>query len=125
MRTFLNKHKFIRVITFKKDKSTSIAYHARDSFKPSYLIDPNHIFLGNGYSTIIHVEGQAQSCNPLDFESKYDGAKFQVAINTKIIEDTFTGLKSNKFDLTQMILFLSIAMNFVILYFTLKSNGVF
>ena len=125
MRNFLNKHKFIRVIQFQKDKSVQIHYHLRDKFHPDYLVNPDHIFMGNGYSTIVVNGDKPETLNPLDFTSKYDGNMFKSAINTKIIEDTFAGLKTSKFDLTQIIMFLLIAMNFITLYFTLKSNGVF
>ena len=120
MRTPFNKHKFIRVITFYEDKSTKINYYKREQFKPAYLIHSDHIFLGKGYSTIVHCNNQPETVNPLDFESKYDGKMFKAAINTKIIEDTFAGLKTNKFDLTQILLFLSLGISAVLLYFVLK-----
>ena len=124
MRTFLNKHKYIKVIKFTGDKSVSINYYRRDEFKPVYLINPDHIFLHNGYTTIIISDKAAETINPLDFTSKYDIAKFQAAINNKVIGDTFNALKGNKFDLQQILLFLSLAVNFLVLYFLLKSQGI-
>lgn len=120
-----HKHDFIRVITFNNDKTSAVQYHASKKYKPSYLINPDHIFLWNGYRTIIIKEGGIETINPLDFESKYDESNFTTAINSKLIRETFTSLKTNKIDLMQIILFLSLAINFVVLYFTLKSNGVF
>jgi hypothetical protein len=81
--------------------------------------------MGNGYTTIIITDKAQETINPLDFKSQYDAEQFKVAINNKIIADTFSTLKTNKFDLTQIILFASVALNIIILYFTLKSNGVF
>lgn len=125
MRFFLNKHLYIKVITFKTDKSMTVEYFTRSKFKPKYLVNPDHIFLSNGYTTIVRSETSAETMNPLDFKSKYDVKKFQTAINSKIIDETFSNLKTSKFDLTQIILFLSLAINFIVLYFILKSQGVF
>ena len=125
LRFFWNKHKFIRVIKFNSDKSSTITYYQRATFKPKYLVNPDHIFIANGYTTIIITDKAQETINPLDFKSQYDAEQFKIAINNKIIADTFSTLKTNKFDLTQIILFASVALNIIILYFTLKSNGVF
>jgi hypothetical protein len=120
MRLFFNKDKFIRVITFYGDKSSRITYHKRNKFKPSYLINPNHIFMANGYSTIVASDTSPETINPLDFKSKYDISKFQSAINNKVIEDTFSNLKSKRYDLTQILLFISLLCNAVVLFIVLK-----
>lgn len=125
MRTFWNKHKFIKVIKFNKDKTSMTTYYRLASFKPIYLINPNNVFNSNGYSTILITDESTENINPLDFKSKYELSKFQSAINNKLIQDTFNTLKSNKFDLTQIIVFGLILINIVMLYFILKMNGVF
>lgn len=125
MRFFWNKHKYIRVITFKKDKSSEISYFKRDKFKPSYLINPDHVFNWNGYSTIVITDEATETINPLDFKSKYPASKFKSAINNKLISDTFDTLKTHKFDFSQMMLFLSLVVNVVIVYLLLKQMGIF
>lgn len=125
MRHFLNKDRFIRVIRFNSDKSSSVVYYKSKRFKPSYIINPNHVFLCNGYRSIVISDNSPETINPLDFKSKYNVSTFKSAINSKIIDDTFSNLKTNKLDLTQVILFLSLLINVVVLYFILKSNGVF
>jgi hypothetical protein len=124
MRNFFTKHKYVRIIKFNSDKSSVITYYKRSEFKPSYLINPNHAFNGNGYTTFIITDKSTETINPLDFTSKYDVMAFKSAINTKIITDTFNTLKPKLFDLSQVLLFLSLAINLVVMYFVLKSGGV-
>jgi hypothetical protein len=102
-----------------------VTYHRRNKFNPSYLINPDHIFNSAGYTTIVISDNAQETINPLNFQSKYDAKKFQSAINNKVISDTFNTLKGNKFDLQQILLFLSLAVNFLVLYFIMKSQGIF
>lgn len=125
MRYFLNKHKFLRVVKFNCDKTSTVTYHKIKDFKPDFIIDPNHVFNANGYNTVVITDKSAQTINPLDFESKYDAKMFKTAINSKLIYETFSNLKSPKFDMQQIFLFLSLIANIIILYFILKQNGVF
>lgn len=125
MKTFWNKHKYIRVIKFYRDKSSTITYHKRESFKPNYLVNPDHVFNANGYSTIVVSELAAETINPLDFKSKYDAVRFKSAINNKLIADTFDTLKAKKFDMSQILLFLSLAVNVIVLYLLLRQMGIF
>ena len=125
MRTIFNKHKYVKVITHNKDKSITIKYYKRDKVPNDILINPDHIFNHNGYSTIILTSESAESINPLNFKSKYNVKMFQSAINNKIIEDTFSTLKTNRFDLQQILMFLSLVLNFIILYMLMKQMGVF
>ncbi len=108
---FLNKHKYLRVIKFNTDKSSTITYHLSSKFKPNFLINPDHIFLYNGYRTVVITDKSAETINPLDFESK-------------LIKDTFSTLKHNIFDTPTILLIINIVITLVVLYFLLKSQGV-
>jgi len=121
---FLNKHKYLRVIKFNSDKSSTITYHLSSKFKPDFLINPDHIFLYNGYRTVIITDKSAETINPLDFNSKFNATDFKTAIESKLIKDTFSTLKPNLFDTTTIILILNLLMSFGILYLLLKGQGV-
>lgn len=122
MRLF-SKHKYLRVIKFNSDKSTTVTYHLSDKFKPSFLINPDHIFNYKGYRTIVITDKSAETINPLDFESKFNPADFQTAIESKLIKDTFSTLKSNTFDKTTIMLLLNIILQIVVIYLLLKGQG--
>lgn len=124
MRWFFNKHKYIKVVKFNSDKSAITNFYKRGELPKTYIINPDHVFNSNGYSTIVMSDKSAESINPLNFESKYDVAMYKSAINNKMIADTFSTLKTSKFDLQQILLFLSLATNFIVLYFVLKSQGI-
>jgi len=121
---FLNKHKYLRVIKFNSDKSSTITYHLSSKFKPDFLINPDHIFLYNGYRTVIITDKSAETINPLDFNSKFNASDFKTAIESKLIKDTFSTLKPNLFDTTTIILILNLLMSFGILFLLLKGQGV-
>ena len=121
---FLNKHKYLRVIKFNSDKSSNITYHLSSKFTPNFLINPDHIFIYNGYRTIIITDKSAETINPLDFNSKFNSSDFQSAIESKLIKDTFSTLKHNIFDRPTILLLLNLIITFAILYFLLKSQGV-
>lgn len=121
---FLNKHKYLRVIKFNSDKSSTITYHLSSKFKPDFLINPDHIFIYNGYRTVIITDKSAETINPLDFNSKFNASDFKTAIESKLIKDTFSTLKPNLFDTTTIILILNLVMTFGILYLLLKGQGV-
>ena len=120
---FLNKHKYLRVIKFNTDKSTTVTYHLSDKFKPSFLINPDHIFNYKGYRTIVITDKSAETINPLDFESKFNHEDFQTAIESKLIKDTFSTLKSNTIDKTTVMLLLNIILHIVVIYLLLKWQG--
>ena len=121
MRLF--KHKYLRVIKFNSDKSTTVTYHLSDKFKPSFLINPDHIFNYKGYRTIVITDKSAETINPLDFESKFNCEDFQTAIESKLIKDTFTTLKSNTIDKTTVMLLVNIILHIVVIYLLLKGQG--
>ncbi len=121
---FWNRHKYIRVISFNKDKTSSITYHKRKDFKPKFLLNPDHVFNANGFQTVVISETSAETINPLDFTSKYDAKSFKSAINNKLISDTFETMKSNKLDLDRILLFASLLVNFIILFILIKEMGI-
>ena len=121
---FLNKHKYLRVIKFNSDKSSTITYHLSNKFKPNFLINPDHIFYYNGYRTVIITDKSAETINPLDFESKFNSSDFQTAIESKLIKDTFSTLKHNIFDTPTILLLVNLIITLAVLYFLLKSQGV-
>ena len=122
MRLF-GKHKYLRVIKFNSDKSSTVTYHLSSKFKPNFLINPDHIFDYKGYRTVIITDKSAETINPLDFESKFNPENFQAAIESKLIKDTFSTLKSNTFDKTTVMLLLNIILQIVVIYLLLKSQG--
>ena len=123
MRLF-GKHKYLRVIKFNSDKSSTITYHLSSKFKPSFLINPDHIFNYKGYRTVIITDKSAETINPLDFESKFNHEDFQTAIESKLIKDTFSSLKSNTIDKTTVMLIINIILHIVVIYLLLKGQGV-
>jgi len=122
MRLF-SKHKYLRVIKFNSDKSSTVTYHLSSKFKPNFLINPDHIFDYKGYRTIIITDKSAETINPLDFESKFNSEDFQTAIESKLIKDTFTTLKSSTIDKTTIMLLLNIILQIVVIYLLLKGQG--
>ncbi len=122
MRLF-SKHKYIRVIKFNSDKSTTVTYHQSSKFRPSFLINPDHVFNYKGYRTIVITDKSAETINPLDFESKFNHEDFQTAIESKLIKDTFSTLKPNTIDKTTVMLLLNIILHIVVIYLLLKGQG--
>src|SRR5690554_1000381 len=120
---FLNKHKYLRVIKFNSDKSSTITYHLSSKFTFDFLINPDHIFIYNGYRTVIITDKSAETINPLDFNSKFNSSDFQSAIESNLIKDTLSTLKHKIFDTTKILLLLNLLINFDVLYFLLKSQG--
>ena len=121
---FLNKHKYLRVIKFNSDKSSTITYHLSSKFTPDFLINPDHIFIYNGYRTVIITDKSAETINPLDFNSKFNSSDFKTAIESKLIKDTFNTLKPKLFDTPTILLLINLVITFGIFYFLLKSQGV-
>ena len=121
---FLNKHKYLRVIKFNSDKSSTITYHLSSKFKPNFLINPDHIFIYNGYRTVVITDKSAETINPLDFNSKFNSSDFQTAIESKLIKDTFSTLKHNILDTPTILLIINLVITLAVLYFLLKSQGV-
>ena len=121
---FLNKHKYLRVIKFNSDKSSTVSYYLSSKYTPNFLINPDHIFLHNGYRTVVITDKSAETINPLDFNSKFNASDFKTAIESKLITDTFSTLKHNLFDKVTILLILNLVITLGVLYFLLKSQGV-
>ena len=119
MRIF-NKHKYLRVIKYNSDKSSTITYHLSSKFVPNFLINPDHIFNYKGYRTIIITDKSAETINPLDFTSKFNPADFQTAIESKLIRDTFSTLKPKLLDTTTIMLLLNLILTAGIFYLLFK-----
>ena len=122
MRTRFNKHKYLRVIKFNTDKSMETTYHISATYNPPFAIDPNHVFNWKGYRTVIISNISAQTINPLDFTSKYDANHFRVAVESKLISDTFTSLKP-KIDTTTILLIVNIFFSLAVIYLIMKGQG--
>lgn len=124
MKPILNKHKYMRVITFYSDKTSKITYHKKDNFKPDYLVNPDHIFLSNGFTTIVTSDTAPETINPLDFKSRYPKKMFETAINTKIIKDTFSTMKKRGLDLVLIFSGATLLVVVIILYLMIKQMGI-
>ncbi|MEM0173956.1 MAG: hypothetical protein QXI16_05575 [Sulfolobaceae archaeon] len=118
------EYKYIKVYRFRNDKTVELNIYAKDTFKPDFLLDPDHVFNHAGFSTIIISDTKAETINPLDLKSKYNVKDFTTAINSKLIHETFSTLKSDKIDLVKVLLFFNIAINLVLLFILAKSQGV-
>ena len=120
----LRKSKYIKVYTYNENKIMTLEYIKIAKFPKTILINPNHIYMSNGFQSIIKTSTSAETINPLDFESKYDAKKFQSAIESKIIRETFGNLETGKIDLMKVLLFVNIGVNLILLYIILKNNGI-
>ncbi len=123
MRTIFNKHKYLRVIKFNTDKSSRITYHLSETFKAPFIINPDHVFIANGYRTVLITDKSAETINPLNFQSKYNVNDFQTAIESKIIHDTFASITKSPFDLVTLLLIVNILIGVVLAYLILKGQG--
>lgn len=119
----LNKSNYIKEYYITKDKTIKINYFKRDKFKPSYIINPDHIFISNGYSTVIVTDYTAETINPLDITSLYPADLFKTAINSKLINDTFSSL-TGKHDFNIYIL-IACGIIIVMLFYIMYSMGLF
>ena len=77
------------------------------------------MFIQRGFRTFITAENTAQTINPLDITSQYDAKKFEIAIQNKVIRDTFNKFENKKFDLNTMLLIGILAALGVLLYYQL------
>ncbi len=119
----LNKNKYIKEYHFTNDKNIIIKFHKKDKFKPEFLVNPDHIFLSNGYLSIITSEKSADTIDVTDFKSQYPAEHFKTAINSKLISDAFTSLNRKK-DLLPIILIAVSICIVLLLYILLTTNGI-
>lgn len=118
----LNKNKYIKEYYFTNDKNIIIKFHKKDNFKPNFLVNPNHIFISNGYQTILTSENSAETIDITDFTSQYPAEHFKTAINSKLISDAFTSLNRKK-DLLPIILIAVGICIVLLIYILFTANG--
>src|SRR5690606_36911346 len=118
----LYKNKYIKEYHFTNDKNIIIKFHKKDNFKPNFIVNPNHIFLSNGYQTIITSEKSAETIDVTDFKSQYPAEHFKTAINSKLISDAFTSLSRKKDLLPSILVAVAICM-VLLLYILFTANG--
>ncbi len=119
----LYKNKYIKEYYFTNDKNIIIKFHKKDNFKPNFLVNPNHIFISNGYQTILTSENSAETIDITDFKSQYPAEHFKTAINSKLISDAFTSLNRKK-DLLPIILVAVAICMVLLLYILFTTNGI-
>ena len=112
-----NKDKYIKEIKYKNDKSITITYIHKNNFKPKYLVNNDHIFLSNGYRTILTSDTKNETINPLDLSSQYPVEKFQTAIESKVIKDVFSNLETNKIDIMKILAFANLFGLAILIYY--------
>ena len=111
------KDNYIKMIRFKKDKSVEVKLIKTKELPKDLLLNNNHVFLHRGYKTVLLSDTMAESINPLDLKSRYPIEKFKTAIETKVINDVFNTIRSEKLDIYKILLFANIFIGIVILYF--------
>lgn len=111
------KDNYIKIIKFKEDKSVEIKRIKSNKLPQNLLINNNHVFIHNGYKTILTSDTVAESINPLDLNSLYPTEKFKTAIETKVINDVFNTIKKDKLDIYKLLLFANIFIGIILLYF--------
>lgn len=123
MKPIFKKHLYLRVIKFNSDKSSTITYHKSIDYHPSFLINDNHVFLSNGFRTILVTDKAAETINPLDFKSQFSVNDFTSAIESKIVRETFASIEKKGLDLTTLLLIGNIIASLAIAYLVMKGNG--
>ena len=111
------KDNYIKIIKFKKDKSVEVKLIKTKELPKDLLLNNNHVFLHRGYKTVLLSDTMVESINPLDLKSRYPIEKFKTAIETKVINDVFNTIRSEKLDIYKILLFANIFIGIVILYF--------
>lgn len=111
------KDNYIKMIRFKKDKSVEVKLIKTKELPKDLLLNNNHIFIHRGYKTFLTSDTVAETINPLDLKSRYPIEKFKSAIETKVINDVFNTIRSEKLDIYKILLFANIFIGIIILYF--------
>lgn len=117
------EYKYIKVINFNKQKGLEISTYKKDGFKPDFLVNPDHVFNLAGFATVVKSDTVAETINPLDLKSQYNVEDFTTAINSKLIHETFSSMKTEKIDMVKVLLFVNIAINIILLFILGKSQG--
>lgn len=124
-RNRFNAHKYVRLVTYNKDKSVKVQYFKREKFNlnQEILVDSERVFNFKGYTTLVTTSESKENINPLDFETKYNAKDYESAINSKLIKDTFATLKVEKFDKVMFLLGLSVIQLLAIIYLIYNMVG--
>lgn len=125
-RNFFTRSRYVKVVIFNDDKTATVKHYKKKNFNEDngFILNPNHIFLLKGYTTLIFTKHSKENINPLDFNSKYDAVMYETAIKSKVIQETFASLKSGKLDMIKIAVIASVMTLALVLYLILKQNGV-
>lgn len=125
-RNFFTKSRYIRVLTFLEDKTLLVKHYKKKNFNldHDYIINPNHIFINKGYTTLIFTIQSKENINPLDFQSKYEARVYTSAIKSNLIEQAFNSMKSSKLDMLKISIIVSMLTLALVAYLILKYTGV-
>lgn len=123
-RIILKKSNYVKLIKFDNTKQVRVSLVKKSNFKPNFLINPNHVFFHNGFTTYLLSDSKAETINPLDLKSAFNVKDFETAIESKIINETFATLKTDKIDIVKILLFANIVISLILVYFNFKANGV-
>ena len=117
-RNYFNKYKYVRLVRYNDDKSISIHYIKRDRFNENgeILINPDHVFMYRGYTSIITTSGASESINPLNFDSKFSAKDYKSGMRSKLVKDAFDSVKADRFDKVMVLLVISIIQLLAIAY---------
>jgi hypothetical protein len=124
------KQKYMRVDSFNDDGSCDITYYKKKKGNfglPQAIIlhpDKDHIYNCNGYRTIVVRNHRGETIDLKNFKSKYPAEQFEIAMNTKLMEETFAAAKTSKLDLSMILSIVTIGLMLIMLYFQLKGQGV-
>ena len=124
MKPLFNKHKYLRVIHFTKNKRSYIEYIKDENQGLPFLVHSDHVFLANGFRSVIITDKSAETINPLDFESKFDVSDFTSAIESKIVKETFATIEKKPLDITLILLAFNTLVSIALVYFALKGQGI-
>lgn len=117
-RNYFNKYKYVRLVKYNDDKSISIRYIKRDRFNENgeILINPDHVFLYRGYTSIIITTNASESINPLNFESKFSAKEYKSGMRSKLVKDAFDSVKVDRIDKMMILIVLNILQLLAIAY---------
>ncbi len=123
------KYKYIKVNYFTESKESFVYYKQPkdDQIKikdKTFIINPNHIFLSNGFKTVILINTASETVNPLDFKSRFSASIFNSAINNNLIKETFETITPPVLDLTKILLIANLFIGLILVFLMLKNNGV-
>ena len=120
----IKKKNYIKLIYFDNARQIHIQYKRKAKFKPHFKINHNHAFFHKGFTAFLIAENKAETINPLDLKSAFNAKDFKTAIETKLINETFANLKTDKIDMVKLLLLGNVALSTIIIYFLMKMQEV-